>query len=59
MKNSELVVTEHSPLMAVDAKRIDSDGNPTDTPRVYSLCRCGESNFKPMCEGSHEKHGFH
>jgi CDGSH-type Zn-finger protein len=58
MKNSEIIFTKYSPLMAVDTKLVDSDGKPTDTTRVYSLCRCGESNFKPMCDGSHAQAEF-
>lgn len=58
MKKSEIVLTQYSPLMAVDTKLVDSDGNPTDTTRVYSLCRCGESQFKPMCDGSHAQAEF-
>ena len=46
MKKSEVILTKYSPLMAVDTKLVGSDGDPTKTPRVYSLCRCGESKFK-------------
>jgi len=53
MKASEVILTKYSPLMAVDTKLVDSQGQLVETPRVYSLCRCGESKFKPMCDGSH------
>ena len=58
MKKSEVVLTQYSPLMAVDTKLVDSQGLLVETPRVYSLCRCGESQFKRMCDGSHEENGF-
>lgn len=58
MKTSEVILTKFSPLMAVDTKLVDSQGQRFETPRVYSLCRCGESQFKPLCDGSHEEIGF-
>ena len=39
---------------------VDGDGNAYDLtgkPRI-SLCRCGQSNNKPFCDGSHNGCGF-
>ncbi len=58
MKKSEVVLTQYSPLMAVDTELFDSNRKLVETPRVYSLCRCGESQSKPMCDGSHAQAEF-
>ena len=58
MKKSMIILSTYSPLMVVDTKLVGIDGNSIDTPRVCSLCRCGESKFKPQCDGSHAQVGF-
>lgn len=37
---------------------IDADGNVVRSGERFFLCRCGHSNSKPFCDGSHRKHGF-
>lgn len=58
MKKSQIIFSQYSPLMAVDTPLVGSDGNVIETPRVSSLCRCGESKYKPLCDGSHAQAGF-
>jgi CDGSH-type Zn-finger protein len=58
MKKSQVIFSQYSPLMAVDTELVGSNGKTISTPRVNSLCRCGESKFKPHCDGSHAQVGF-
>jgi CDGSH-type Zn-finger protein len=43
-----------------DFEIADMDGNVVPMPGVVrvSLCRCGHSNNKPFCDGSHKGAGF-
>ena len=37
----------------------DADGNRFELPgEIIALCRCGASNNKPFCDGSHRELGF-
>ena len=46
-----LWVTGGIPLMR-------SDGEPFETRNRVTLCRCGQSSVKPLCDGTHRKIGF-
>ena len=48
-------VRENGPL-AVEAE-LQINGQPQATPRV-TLCRCGQSQNKPFCDGAHSAAGF-
>lgn len=37
-----------------DVELIDAEGNRFVTKKTFSLCRCGLSNNKPFCDGSHK-----
>ena len=58
MKTSQIIFSKYSPLMSVDTELIGSDQKDIETPRVCSICRCGESEYKPLCDGSHARVGF-
>jgi CDGSH-type Zn-finger protein len=53
-ENGPLVVA--GPFRLVDAKGVEIT-LPTDKPLV-ALCRCGQSQKKPFCDGSHKNCGF-
>ena len=35
-----------------------SDGQPFETRNRVTLCRCGNSGNKPLCDGMHKEIGF-
>jgi CDGSH-type Zn-finger protein len=63
MSEVTIVVANNGPYRIATAADIvlkDADGNVFDLsgrPSV-SLCRCGQSNNKPFCDGTHNRCGF-
>ena len=41
-----------------DVELIDAEGNKFEVKSSFSLCRCGQSENKPFCDGTHKKIGF-
>ena len=37
---------------------VDSAGHKTERKGIISICRCGESNEMPFCDGMHRKRGY-
>jgi CDGSH iron-sulfur domain-containing protein 3 len=60
MAEVELIIRKNgSTLVNGDVIIKDQDGNVIQPPKVpFSLCRCGASNNKPFCDGSHKAIGF-
>ncbi len=64
-KNGPYIVSGSVPLVqqsiGVDEKGLSTqwiEGNAFLGSETFSLCRCGSSNKKPFCDGSHVKTGF-
>jgi len=58
----EITVTDNGPLRVTgpDIVLKDATGKafPTAGRPAVSLCRCGRSENKPFCDGSHARTGF-
>lgn len=62
MTDSEVTITvnDNGPYMVEGPARIiDAEGNAWQLagPKAW-LCRCGQSNNKPFCDGRHKEVGF-
>jgi CDGSH-type Zn-finger protein len=58
---TKITVNNHGPLRVEgEAVLCDGEGRPFGLGgrTVISLCRCGHSENKPFCDGSHRKAGF-
>jgi len=58
---TKITVRNHGPLRVEGEFTIcDMEGKPFDLAgrTAVSLCRCGHSEDKPFCDGSHKKIGF-
>lgn len=57
--NGPLVVTGMVRIMTPDGRELPipprKDGRPAE---VVVLCRCGGSQTKPFCDGTHKRNGF-
>lgn len=56
---TEVVLIPDGPLWVTGGVRVErSDGVELETRNRVTLCRCGASQNKPLCDGSHADSGF-
>ena len=56
---TEIAVIPDGPLWLTGGIPVErSDGEPFETRNRVTLCRCGHSASKPLCDGSHKEAGF-
>jgi len=54
-----LTPTDNGPyLVQGSITLLDAEGNQYQVSDTIALCRCGHSNTKPFCDGTHEKTNF-
>ena len=61
MSKTELIIKDNGSIKVIgDFVIKDIDGNEFDIGgrREVSLCRCGHSQNKPFCDGTHKKINF-
>lgn len=59
MADVVIVPRDNGPLLISGSFRIeDAEGNAFETKDQVALCRCGHSQKKPFCDGSHKKFEF-
>ena len=62
MAGTKITVNSNGSLRVEgDFEIVDKDGNRYDLGgrTLISICRCGRSNNKPFCDGSHRGHFEH
>ena len=56
---TEITVSRNGPLLLRgDIRILDADGTELAHVDKAALCRCGRSQNKPFCDGSHKTSGF-
>jgi len=56
---TKLNVLQNGPLKVEgNFELFDAEGNEVETKSKVAICRCGASENKPFCDGSHSKIGF-
>lgn len=56
---TKIEILENGPLLVYGTLKVtDKDGNTETKNKTTAFCRCGESNNKPYCDGSHIKADF-
>lgn len=58
-KLTKITLLKNGPLMVEgNFEIVDAEGNKVESKQRAALCRCGASNNKPFCDGSHNKIRF-
>ena len=54
----EINIMENGPILVKGETTVTKNGKKLEVKEQYALCRCGQSNNPPMCDGTHKKCNF-
>ncbi|MDA0196470.1 MAG: CDGSH iron-sulfur domain-containing protein [Bacteroidetes bacterium] len=57
-KKPNITPTTNGPYLVKSLKNFANQKGPIETKETMALCRCGGSDNKPFCDGTHAKNGF-
>lgn len=57
-KKTEITPTENGPYLVKNLANFANQKGPVTPKETMALCRCGGSNNKPFCDGTHKNNGF-
>ena len=57
-KKPGITPAPNGPYIVKALKKCTNKNGPMETKEIMALCRCGASNNKPFCDGTHAKIGF-
>ena len=57
-EKATITIRANGSLRVQGAVLIGADGEVITERESYSLCRCGQSQDKPFCDGTHRECGF-
>jgi len=49
---------ENGPILVKGETLVTKGKEKIEVTEQYALCRCGQSNNQPMCDGTHKKCNF-
>ncbi|HLS20345.1 MAG TPA: CDGSH iron-sulfur domain-containing protein [Bacillota bacterium] len=59
MSKATIRINDNGPYIITGSfEVVDAKGDVIETKKAVSLCRCGQSSMKPLCDGTHRKVGF-
>ena len=60
MADVKITIIQNGPALVEcnEAEIVMADGSVVTKEKKFSLCRCGASNKKPFCDGTHNTCGF-